>query len=338
MSKSSRHRVQFLTMRRPSQTQGVTFSSSTTTSDEDEDLDLDQYGELLSTGIEYSDVTYDESDSLSSQTIGIESSEDDSILDEQDKLFEIDEITKEKNQISNYKRGSKKQVTGKKKKNKKNKSEEDEEVNFFEIDFKLDEENQVSLLTKEHEELQIRIYQEKEQTGSLKNLLEKFAKLGDKVSEIETNFFSTTAVGKLDKENRELEKRNEEMEENFIQLNKKYQKLWIEHEQNLQKESQFQQGIQAIQKEIKLSENRFEKLKSYAQQKIEEANVEVVKIKKHLKSINDGYKTDTLKLSTRLNKANNKVQTLRQELETKEKENQELMNICDDLMKKFDGV
>ncbi|KAJ6248587.1 transforming acidic coiled-coil protein [Anaeramoeba flamelloides] len=332
MSKSSRHRVQFLTMRRPSQTKGVNFSSTTTTSDEDEDLDLDEYGELLSTGIEYSDATYDESDSLSSQTIGIDSSEDDSILDEQDKLFEIDEITKEKKPIANYKRGSKKQGTNKKKQIK------SEEVNFFEIDFKLDEENQVSLLTKEHEELQIRIYQEKEQTGSLKNLLEKFAKLGDKVSEIENNFFSTTAVGKLDKQNRELEKRNEEMEENFIQLNKKYQKLWIEHEQNLQKESQFQQGIQAIQKEIKLSESRFEKLKSYAQQKIEEANVDVVKIKKHLKSINDGYKTETLKLSTRLNKANNKVQTLRQELETKEKENLELMNICDDLMKKFDEV
>ncbi|KAJ3433698.1 transforming acidic coiled-coil protein isoform k [Anaeramoeba flamelloides] len=332
MSKSSRHRVQFLTMRRPSQTKGVNFSSTTTTSDEDEDLDLDEYGELLSTGIEYSDATYDESDSLSSQTIDIDSSEDDSILDEQDKLFEIDEITKEKKPIANYKRGSKKQGTNKKKQNK------SEEVNFFEIDFKLDEENQVSLLTKEHEELQIRIYQEKEQTGSLKNLLEKFAKLGDKVSEIENNFFSTTAVGKLDKQNRELEKRNEEMEENFIQLNKKYQKLWIEHEKNLQKESQFQQGIQAIQKEIKLSESRFEKLKSYAQQKIEEANVDVVKIKKHLKSINDGYKTETLKLSTRLNKANNKVQTLRQELETKEKENLELMNICDDLMKKFDEV
>jgi predicted RNase H-like nuclease (RuvC/YqgF family) len=82
--------------------------------------------------------------------------------------------------------------------------------------------------------------------------------------------------------------------------------------------------------ELEVANKRFEALVKHAESKLEEANVEIARVRSAFEKELVQAKSKTSRLEIQNN-------TLQQSLENKIKENQELMKICDGLEKYFDN-
>jgi len=95
----------------------------------------------------------------------------------------------------------------------------------------------------------------------------------------------------------------------------------VENEVALKKNSQ------ELVAKIEKSEDRYDKLKAHAAEKIDNANAVIAKVRKQ-------QDIDMAGLNAQLKLSQSKVNTLKEKIEQKDVENQQLTQICDDLIKK----
>ena len=89
-------------------------------------------------------------------------------------------------------------------------------------------------------------------------------------------------------------------------------------------------SISCLQRELMSSQKKYEMLKVHAEDKLENANQELSKLK-------CAYDAEISLLKVKLSKSELKIKSLESTIEMKTKENKELMDICDDLIQRMDS-
>ncbi|OIR57072.1 MAG: uncharacterized protein A8A55_2173 [Amphiamblys sp. WSBS2006] len=137
-----------------------------------------------------------------------------------------------------------------------------------------------------------------------------------------------TAIEKLLHQKQQLQIDLTAMHSSFHDLRMRYDDGKRINTQLQTNEREFRNIIAGYKKELETQERKFQALRTHAEEKLQEANRELQKKTVHTDS-------DVLLLKTKLQRAEARNSHLEKLLESKEKENKELLSICDELMKKF---
>uniref|UniRef100_A0A0B7BCS2 Transforming acidic coiled-coil-containing protein C-terminal domain-containing protein n=2 Tax=Arion vulgaris TaxID=1028688 RepID=A0A0B7BCS2_9EUPU len=113
----------------------------------------------------------------------------------------------------------------------------------------------------------------------------------------------------------------------FSDLHRRYEKSKSIIEGFKRNEEQLKQCVEEFQGKLKKSDMKLQALRSQAEEKLDKANEDIEKIRKSTKS-------DLIRLEAALKKAELRISSLEESLLRKEKENQELTAICDELISK----
>ncbi|BFY96970.1 hypothetical protein BsWGS_00010 [Bradybaena similaris] len=138
---------------------------------------------------------------------------------------------------------------------------------------------------------------------------------------------SHKAVQNLESERDQVMEDLQSVETAFSDLLRRYEKSKSIIEGFKRNEEQLKQCVEDLQTKLKKSEIKLQALRSQAEDKLDKANEDIEKIKKSTKS-------DIVRLEAALKKAELRISGLEESLQRKEKENQELTAICDELIAK----
>lgn len=120
-------------------------------------------------------------------------------------------------------------------------------------------------------------------------------------------------------------------EQNLVDAYKRIEKLKLAIDTYKQNEEDLKQSCNEFQIKLRKSEERYQKLKQHAAEKIDSANVEINKVRKQ-------KEIDLAGLQAALKKAQSRINSLEQEVQQKIRENKEFAQICDDLINKVSGT
>ncbi|KAK3756255.1 hypothetical protein RRG08_035315 [Elysia crispata] len=117
------------------------------------------------------------------------------------------------------------------------------------------------------------------------------------------------------------------VESAFSDLHRRYEKSKGIIEGFKKNEEQLKHHVEELQAKLKKSEAKLQSLRSQAEEKLDRANEDIEQIKRSTKS-------DVARLEAALKKSEIRICTLEESLHRKEKENEELTAICDELIAK----
>ncbi|GFS10743.1 transforming acidic coiled-coil-containing protein 1 [Elysia marginata] len=117
------------------------------------------------------------------------------------------------------------------------------------------------------------------------------------------------------------------VESAFSDLHRRYEKSKGIIEGFKKNEEQLKRHVEELQAKLKKSETKMQSLRSQAEEKLDRANEDIEQIKRSTKS-------DVARLEAALKKSEIRICTLEESLHRKEKENEELTAICDELIAK----
>lgn len=117
------------------------------------------------------------------------------------------------------------------------------------------------------------------------------------------------------------------VESAFSDLHRRYEKSKATIEGFKKNEEQLKRHVEDLQAKLKKSETKLQSLRSQAEEKLDRANEDIEQIKKSTRS-------DVARLEAALKKSEIRICTLEESLQRKEKENEELTAICDELIAK----
>lgn len=130
-----------------------------------------------------------------------------------------------------------------------------------------------------------------------------------------------------DLENETLKVETCKKEQEELKLNLKKTELELEQAKNEAKKAvEEEQGNLEM---IRLLESRYETLKTHAQAKLDEANVEIAKTR-------SSYEKEISALKTKLQRCELSLNSIERSLALKEEENRELTRICDGLVQQME--
>ena len=135
----------------------------------------------------------------------------------------------------------------------------------------------------------------------------------------------------LSEENASLIVDNEALRHQVAAESAKTEQLSMECGVLRRKEEAMDSSIASLQRELLNAQKKYEMIKSHAEERLEGANQELQKLK-------SGYDGEIGLLKVKLSKHESKIKSLESVIEMKSKENQELMDICDDLIQKMDNA
>ncbi len=118
------------------------------------------------------------------------------------------------------------------------------------------------------------------------------------------------------------------VENAFSDLHRRYEKLKITVESYKKNEEVLKKCVADYQAKLKKQEQRYQTLKTHAEEKIEKANNQIDMVKK-------SYEGELSALQAAVKRETMKVDSMEQTIEQKTKENAELTNICDELIVKI---
>ncbi|XP_028403223.1 transforming acidic coiled-coil-containing protein 3-like [Dendronephthya gigantea] len=116
-------------------------------------------------------------------------------------------------------------------------------------------------------------------------------------------------------------------EKSFAHLHEKFGKLKTAVESYRKNEDVLKKVVKDLQEDVKNSEAKYQVLKGHAEQKLQEANVEINRVQ-------TTFKTELAGLQAAFKREKTKVSSLQQTLDQKINENKELTAICDELISK----
>eukprot|EP00049_Salpingoeca_infusionum_P022593 m.7699 g.7699 ORF g.7699 m.7699 type:complete len:287 (+) comp5275_c0_seq1:47-907(+) len=177
----------------------------------------------------------------------------------------------------------------------------------------------------ESDELREKLKAATSQTLQMTKVVEDYAKAMEEM--IQKQSEKTDTSGK----SATLEEDLRATEKAFSDLHRKYERAKEVIDNCHANEEKLKGAVVQAQQACKASEERYTKLKSHAEEKIQEANVEIAKVRDELKG----------QLSAQSAKIKKLEMDLRQKerlLETKDQDNAELTAICDDLVRQLEAT
>jgi len=182
---------------------------------------------------------------------------------------------------------------------------------------------------KELEKLKEQLRVRKESEEQMKQVLKEYEKtiselIADK--ERDKNRLETD-VSKIIAEKEQAVEDLQNVETAFADVHRKYERTKQVVEGFKKNEEQLKNYVEDYKIKLKKQDQRYELLKAHAEEKLEEANREI-------ENISRGQEAEIAKLQAMLKKTEMKASSLERTVDQKNKENQELTTICDDLIAK----
>ncbi|OZJ03165.1 hypothetical protein BZG36_04067 [Bifiguratus adelaidae] len=116
-----------------------------------------------------------------------------------------------------------------------------------------------------------------------------------------------------------------EMEDSFHKLMKRYDDVKSINEQLRRNEGAFRSSIEELKSSIAIHEERYEKLKAHASEKLDNASSEIKKLK-------SDHEKETLRIQAQLRSLEFKVKSLEAQVEVKERDNQQLTALNEQIL------
>jgi len=221
----------------------------------------------------------------------------------------------------------------------KNDSEEDDAARARELEFqegllqrdRRQGELQEELASREREieklkeELRVR----RESEDQMKQVLKEYEKtISELIADKERDKKALEAeVSKMQQEKEQAVEDLQNVEAAFADVHRKYERTKQVVEGFKKNEEQLKHYVAEYKTKLKNQDQRYDLLKAHAEEKLEEAN-------KEIDNISRGQDAEIAKLTALLKKTEMKATSLERTVEQKNRENQELTTICDDLIAK----
>ncbi|XP_070540619.1 transforming acidic coiled-coil-containing protein 3-like isoform X6 [Ptychodera flava] len=178
-------------------------------------------------------------------------------------------------------------------------------------------------LTKEFEEMQQHNLEMRTIVSEYEKTIQQMIEDSDKGKTV-----SKEALTEMQRERDQALEDMSSVESAFSDLHRRYEKLKTAVEGYKKNEEILKKCVADYQAKLKKQEQRYQTLKSHAEEKIESANLEIEKVRK-------ANAAEIAGLQAGLKREQMKVQSLEKTVDQKTKENQELTSICDELIAKM---
>jgi transforming acidic coiled-coil-containing protein 3 len=123
---------------------------------------------------------------------------------------------------------------------------------------------------------------------------------------------------------------NNSTKEELEDVKLKYKQLRLDHADLSESHTKLRETHETVKSSLESSTTRFTQLKAHAEGKLNEANIEIAKVR-------HANETETAGIKAKLLRAEMKVGTLERSMQDKIKENAELSRICDDLVQQIEA-
>lgn len=175
------------------------------------------------------------------------------------------------------------------------------------------------------EELRVR----RESEEQMKQVLKEYEKtISELISDKERDKSSLEAdMARMQAEKEQATDDLQNVEAAFADVHRKYERTKQVVEGFKKNEEQLKHYVSEYKTKLKNQDQRYELLKAHAEEKLEEAN-------KEIDNISRGQDAEIAKLTAMLKKTEMKASSLERTVDQKNRENQELTTICDDLIAK----
>eukprot|EP00127_Corallochytrium_limacisporum_P003772 Clim_evm104s152 gene=Clim_evmTU104s152 len=194
---------------------------------------------------------------------------------------------------------------------------------------------EAALLNDECENLQSQLTKEKQTQDELRRVLNEYEKtISSMIAEKSkaTEKYESDIAEMRTKHGAEVERLNRELNqarESYDDLSKRHENMKSYAQSFKDKEEQLKESLRVSEADLKVSEQRYATLKSHAETKLKNAGLELEKME-------DAFRTETAALRAKVKQLELSQASMKDSLAAKEKENKELMTICDDLIAKMD--
>eukprot|EP00040_Diaphanoeca_grandis_P008583 m.45734 g.45734 ORF g.45734 m.45734 type:complete len:322 (-) comp20044_c0_seq1:251-1216(-) len=194
-------------------------------------------------------------------------------------------------------------------------------------------EEEALIVQMETEELRGQLQVEREQNQQLTAVMEEYSTEITRLMESNTadKEGESSKLQLLRSEKEQVENDLEKTETAFADLHEKYMKLKEVLENYKENQVVLQDAVSKGQLGINLAEDRYNKLRTHAEEKIREANNEIATVREQLQST-------TVALTMKVKTAEQESASLKREIALKVQDNAELTAICDELVKKLEGT
>jgi hypothetical protein len=144
-------------------------------------------------------------------------------------------------------------------------------------------------------------------------------------------------INELLEERNYLQKTSEIMETSFKELRLKFEEFKTQNDIFSKNEELMKQTIITLQNDVLRASQRYEQIKSHAEEKLELANIEIAKVRKDFDKELSAMKAKLLRKELDTQSLNQKIKALQEQINIKTKENEELATICDALVSKLEN-
>lgn len=191
-------------------------------------------------------------------------------------------------------------------------------------------EEEAMIVQMENDELRTKLAKEREQNAQMTSVMEEYSAEITKLMESRAAESESGQLTQLQLEKDQIEADLEKTETAFADLHDKYMKAKEVIDNYKKNEIVLKDAVQKGQLAINVAESRYNKLRSHAEEKIEEANKEIASVRETLQS-------QVLAAEMKLKTAEQEVKSMQRELALKVQDNSELTAICDELVNKLEG-
>ncbi|KAG0354176.1 Transforming acidic coiled-coil-containing protein 3 [Podila minutissima] len=184
-------------------------------------------------------------------------------------------------------------------------------------------EQEAAMYQFEIDELKAALAKEQHEKQQLKNVLDEF-----ETSLADIAVSTAKEIQTLKEDNKRLSEGKSDTEDAFMQLKVRYDELRSLNSKHVENEVILRKAVETLKDDFETSESRYESVKAHADTKLSQAS-------KEMEQARNTYETEIAMLRAQVNRQEVHMRTLETTLETKTKENDDLIMFSEELIAKL---
>ncbi|KAF9318736.1 hypothetical protein BG003_010664 [Podila horticola] len=184
-------------------------------------------------------------------------------------------------------------------------------------------EQEAAMYQFEIDELKIALEREQHEKQQLKNVLDEF-----ETSLADIAVSTAKEIQTLKEDNKRLSEGKSDTEDAFMQLKVRYDELRSLNSKHVENEAILRKAVETLKDDFETSESRYESVKAHADTKLSQAS-------KEMEQARNTYEAEIAMLRAQVNRQEVHMRTLETTLETKTKENEDLIMFSEELIAKL---
>ncbi|KAF9387711.1 Transforming acidic coiled-coil-containing protein 3 [Podila verticillata] len=184
-------------------------------------------------------------------------------------------------------------------------------------------EQEAAMYQFEIDELKTALDKEQHEKQQLKNVLDEF-----ETSLADIAVSTAKEIQTLKEDNKRLSEGKSDTEDAFMQIKIRYDELRSLNSKHVENEAILRKAVDALKDDFETSESRYESVKAHADTKLSQAS-------KEMEQARNTYETEIAMLRAQVNRQEVHLRTLETTLETKTKENEDLIMFSEELIAKL---